>query len=774
MLNAFRSFLLIGLFLVGLSGEAAPSRQLTIVRNNGKFTLRNAISQAQPGDTLRLTPGKYFGPVVINKPLVLTGVQGAVIDGRGKGSVIHISAPHVTVRELTIRNSGLSLATEDAGITVESPYADIEQNRFERVLFGVYLKKSHHTIVRNNYISGDKNLAIPRRGDLIRAWYSNNLIIENNIVDFGRDVIIWFSKSSVIRHNRIRGARYGLHFMYSDDCQIENNMLLNNSVGLYMMFSRRLNVRHNTIAYNRGPSGFGVGIKDFDDGLLEANLIVDNRIGIFIDNSPREIDSRMTYRHNLIAFNDIGVNMLALVRRNDFSGNTFQENYEQVGVIGGGQTIGINWRKNYWSDYAGFDQNRDGFGDIPYRSQKLFESLMDRKPAFQLFKFSPALQAISFATRTFPVMNPIEKLKDDKPLISPYIPAGNPNPVRRTRWPLATSTGFLFFVGLLLMGHRGKLKANSKESEKSPENLARQKKNEKEMKGGPVMIAVTDLHKNFGKHQVLSKVSFTLDQSEAVALWGSNGAGKTTILRCLLGLLPYSGKITIQDIDVRSDGKAGRRLIGFVPQNITLHENMSVRETLLFYARLKKLGNAPVETWLERLDLKIHARKKVDELSGGMKQRLALAVALLADPPILLLDEPTANLDLESRDSFMQLLKELNAGGKTILFSSHRLEEVISFASRVLVLDQGVLKANVPPEEVYSSLGKRALLRLFIAAHQVSEALGILQKNGFTAVRNGKGLKVRVEAHSKGGPISLLAASGVPVKNFEYEITNES
>ncbi len=710
----------------------------------------------------------------INKPLVLTGVPGAVIDGQRKGSVIHISAPHVTISGITIRNSGISLATEDAGITVEAPHAVIEQNRFDRVLFGVYLKKSHHTIVRNNYISGDENLAIPRRGDLIRAWYSNNLIIENNIVDFGRDVIIWFSRNSLIRHNRIRGARYGLHFMYSDDCQIENNMLLNNSVGLYMMFSRRLTVRHNTIAYNRGPSGFGVGIKDFDDGLLEANLIVDNRIGIFIDNSPREIDSRMTYRQNLIAYNDIGVNMLALVRRNDFSGNTFQENYEQIGVIGGGKTVGNNWSGNHWSDYAGFDQNHDGFGDIPYRSQKLFESLMDQKPAFQLFKFSPAIQAISFATKTFPVMNPIEKLKDDKPLMAPFIPAGNPNPVRRTRWPLAVSTGLLFIFGLFLMSHRGKLAVKRPEPGERLKGFAGGDKKQDELKDEPPMIAVTNLNKSFGKHQVLSKISFSLPGGEAVALWGSNGAGKTTIIRCLLGLLPYQGKITVDGIDVESNGKAARRLIGFVPQNITLHENMTVRETLLFYARLKKLGTAPMEKWLERLDLKIHARKKVDELSGGMKQRLALAVALLADPPILLLDEPTANLDLESRDGFMQLLRELNAEGKTILFSSHRLEEVISFASRVLVLDQGVLKADVPPEEVYSSLGKHALLRLFIAAEQISEAMGILEKNGFTAIRNGKGLKVRVEAHSKGGPVSLLAAAGVPVKNFEYEINNES
>ena len=125
---------------------------------------------------------------------------------------------------------------------------------------------------------------------------------------------------------------------------------------------------------------------------------------------------------------------------------------------------------------------------------------------------------------------------------------------------------------------------------------------------------------------------------------------------------------------------------------------------------------------------------------------------------------------MKSRENFLGLLEELRQEGKTIVFSSHRMEEVFSFANRVLVLDQGKLIVDAPPAEVYQHLGKATLLRLFVPSSQLEAATELLTANGFKVSRNGMGIKVQVEFHSKGKPIFLLANAGITVEDFEYEV----
>ena len=213
------------------------------------------------------------------------------------------------------------------------------------------------------------------------------------------------------------------------------------------------------------------------------------------------------------------------------------------------------------------------------------------------------------------------------------------------------------------------------------------------------LISVTNLTRHFGKLTALNRVSFDVQVGEAVALWGANGAGKTTALRCLLHLMPFSGQVKIAGLDVKREGKAARRLIGFVPQELSFHDDLTVAETLTFYARIKKVAHGSDFTpLLTRLELLDHVRKPIRTLSGGLKQRLALALALLGDPPLLILDEPTSNLDLRARDEFVQFLHDLRHEGKTLVFSSHRLEEVHAVADRVLLLESGRLALAASPQ----------------------------------------------------------------------------
>lgn len=757
-------------------GLARPEK-LTVSPEGPHRDITTALLQAQDGDTILVQGGQYDELVTIDKPVTLLGYNWPVIDGGNRGTVIKIAAPHVQISGFIIRNSGISLDQEHAGISINSPHATIENNQIKHVLFGVYLRKADSSVVRGNFIQGKQELAVPRRGDLIRAWYTNSVLVENNTLQYGRDMIIWFSKNSVVRNNRVKNARYGVHFMYSDDCRIEDNILNGNSVGVYLMYSRRLLLRHNTIAYNRGPSGFGIGLKDFDDGVLEENLVVDNRVGIFVDNSPREIESTMDYHGNVIAYNDIGISLLSFVKRSSFSENSFIENYEQVGVTGAGMLSGNQWNHNYWSDYVGYDRAGDGDGDLPYKSEKLFENLMAQHPPLRLFIYSPAIQALDFAARAFPLVRPQPKLEDPRPRMEPYIPQGLSGIELPTRWPLAAAGFGLMVLGLILIAGFSRTMQRTSAEKAAIKSLA-----ESEMKdeligngnepsqGVKFMIQAKNITKRFGKLTAVDDVSFQIKKGEAVAFWGSNGAGKTTVLRCLLGVIQFGGQVLVNGYDVTRQSKQARRMIGFVPQEISFHDNLSVQETMEFYARLKKTTLDTIGNWVKRLELEPHTSKTVKELSGGMKQRLALGIALLGDPPILFLDEPTANLDMRSRDNFLDLLSELKREGKTIVFSSHRMEEVFSFADRVLVLDQGKLITDSPPHEVYKQLGKRSLLRIYIANNQTDTALNILEKHGFKVSQNGSGLKVQVDSHSKGQPITLLANEGIAVENFDYEV----
>ena len=284
------------------------------------------------------------------------------------------------------------------------------------------------------------------------------------------------------------------------------------------------------------------------------------------------------------------------------------------------------------------------------------------------------------------------------------------------------------------------------------------------------MIDVNGLSKNFGRLTAIDNITFQVASGEAVALWGANGAGKTTALRCLLGLIPFSGSVTLADIDVAREGKAARRLVGFVPQELTFHDDLSVVETLTFYARLKKVPTgfdfAPL---LTRLELKPHIDKRVADLSGGLKQRLALALALLADPPLLVLDEPSANLDIRARDDFLHLLNELKQAGKTIVFSSHRLDEVTALADRVLLLEAGRLVVDAPPSELEQRLGLPTTLHLYMPQATVTAAMDTLQAQGLPVHLNGRGVRVQVAPGEKGRVLRILHEAGVEFDDFVVE-----
>lgn len=204
-----------------------------------------------------------------------------------------------------------------------------------------------------------------------------------------------------------------------------------------------------------------------------------------------------------------------------------------------------------------------------------------------------------------------------------------------------------------------------------------------------MVIEVNGLSKTYGATRVLDGVTFTAGAGEVIALLGLNGAGKTTLLKCLLGLARFDGQARIGGLDLRREGKETRRRVGYVPQAPAFPSYLTVADTLEHFADLRGLRGVDINAALSRVGLTAHTDKKVDALSGGLRQRLGLAVALLGDPPILLMDEPVASIDPEGRRVFTRLVDDLRTEGRTVIVSTHVLRLLEGVADRALVLVDG-------------------------------------------------------------------------------------
>lgn len=207
------------------------------------------------------------------------------------------------------------------------------------------------------------------------------------------------------------------------------------------------------------------------------------------------------------------------------------------------------------------------------------------------------------------------------------------------------------------------------------------------------MIRLRDVVKTFGTRRVLDGVDLDLAAGEVVLLLGANGAGKTTLLRCILGIIPYAGSIDVGGHDALAEGRAVRRLVGYMPQSDGLHGDLTVLETLRFHAALRAVATPPIDALLQASRLTDAADVRVDEISGGMRQRLGFALALLGDPPVLLLDEPTTSLDGWSREFLVERVAALAAEGKTVLLSTHTQHPTLLRIGRTVFLDGGRIES---------------------------------------------------------------------------------
>jgi len=218
-----------------------------------------------------------------------------------------------------------------------------------------------------------------------------------------------------------------------------------------------------------------------------------------------------------------------------------------------------------------------------------------------------------------------------------------------------------------------------------------------------MQLEIRNLAKLYDQKRGLAPISFDVSKGELIAIVGHNGAGKSTLLKILANwILPDGGTVVIDGTDLGNRAAVVRK-VGFIPEVPNLFDFFSVEYNLKLFAALTRTSLLRVEEILGEFDLLLFRKSRVQALSKGLKQRVNIGRALLADPPVLLLDEPTSGLDFEMTREIYRLMSAMHDAGKTIIFTSHRPEEIKNLATRIMVLHQGSLIFDGPPREYFNS-----------------------------------------------------------------------
>lgn len=290
-------------------------------------------------------------------------------------------------------------------------------------------------------------------------------------------------------------------------------------------------------------------------------------------------------------------------------------------------------------------------------------------------------------------------------------------------------------------------------------------------------ILIENLQKRYGAIEAVKEVSFEIQPGEIFGLLGPNGAGKTTTIRCLCTLAtPDAGRLEVSGIDVVADPKAARQRLGYVAQEVALDKVLTGRELLELQAALyhipKPLARDRINAMLSLLGLEEWANTQTGKYSGGMRKRLDLAAGLLHEPDVLVLDEPTVGLDIESRIAVWSFLRQLRENGTTVLITSHYLEEIDALADRVAILDKGKIIDVGSPSELKDKLGgDRITLRIreFSPIEEAQKAKSLLEPLPFVeeiVINNAQGnslnLVVKPQSDALSNIQQALRDAGLP------------
>lgn len=413
-----RKLLIYSLFILGLLLPISMSASVIEVCSTCKETsIKEAVEKAKAGDTILVKKGVYLETgIEIDKPLTLRAESGTVLDGQSKGEILLINKTEdVIIDGFEIRNVGTSYLRDYAAVRIrESRDFIIENLVIHEPFFGIYLEKSKHGIVRNNKVYGSA-VSEFNSGNGIQLWYSHFIEIYDNEVYQVRDGIYFeFSNHCQIRNNISQNnVRYGLHFMFSNNDEVFGNLFKHNGAGIAIMFSKEMNMHHNRMEDNWGSASYGVLLKEVTDTSIKNNDFIQNTTGINVEGCNRIIYEHNNFQSNGWAIKSRGANYLNEFRRNNFMQNSFDLAYT-------GRMNSNVFEGNFWSEYSGYDLDKDGVGDVPYRPVKLFNYIVNRSPEAIILLRSMFIDLVEFSEKVSPVFTP-EGLLDEKPSMKQII-----------------------------------------------------------------------------------------------------------------------------------------------------------------------------------------------------------------------------------------------------------------------------------------------------------------------------------------------------------------
>lgn len=380
--------------------------------------LQSFIDSAPDGAVLCLGDGDYLGNITITRPITLWGTHGVRIVSTGFGTTVSVSGHDVTLAGFTVDGSGHRFDQTDAAVRVEGFGHVVSGLKVLRATFGILVEKSSGCTVIGNHVQGDPSASFGARGDGIRLWETRATVVDNNRVDHSRDVVVWYSSQNTLQNNLVTGGRYGTHFMYSHGNVIKNNRYLSNIVGLFVMYSRNLVLTDNILAGSFGASGIALGVKESGNLTVMHNSMVRNTIGIYLDTSPLNVNDYNLIVSNSIHLGGVAVAFHGRTERNTFVHNSFTDNLAMVEVEGGGDAMNATWITNEYSDYAGYDLDSDGIGDVAYEQSRLSSHLLGQHPSLAFFRSTPAMFATDTVQHALPLFPPKILLRDDYPAMS--------------------------------------------------------------------------------------------------------------------------------------------------------------------------------------------------------------------------------------------------------------------------------------------------------------------------------------------------------------------
>ena len=376
--------------------------------------IQQGIEIAAAGDTVLVSEGVYRqGNIIINKSIVLQGVNYPVLDGEKQYELLSVKSPHVVVDGFLIRNSGHSSMVDIAGIKIyNTHHVTVINNILENNFFGIYTQQGIQCVIQNNKIAASSQ-ATQQSGNGIHCWKSDSLHISGNSIAGHRDgIYLEFATHSLIEKNIVqKNNRYGLHFMFSHNNTYAENVFRNNGAGVAVMYTRNVTMKNNHFEDNWGDAAYGLLLKEISDSDIEGNYFEKNTSGIYMDGS-----SRIEMRKNVFKDNGWAIKMQAScmdikLEKNNFINNTFD--------MGTNGSLVLNtFKNNYWDKYEGYDLNKDKIGDIPYRPVSMYSMIIEQMPPAMMLFRSFITTLLDKTEKLLPSLTP-ENLKDDYPLMKP-------------------------------------------------------------------------------------------------------------------------------------------------------------------------------------------------------------------------------------------------------------------------------------------------------------------------------------------------------------------